>query len=124
MRQTGVERLVYSSTAAVYGASDVHIVSESHPARPISPYGYSKLAGEDRIRAAARSQPLRWAILRRRRSSRGRTFGLIETQHDPRIAQFDVRSRTSIRDGHGPVQSVLAALFFRCIASRLTVNLA
>jgi UDP-glucose 4-epimerase len=39
-------RIVYASTAAVYGIPERVPVDESHATRPISPYGVSKLAGE------------------------------------------------------------------------------
>jgi UDP-glucose 4-epimerase len=45
-RRVGVRRFVYSSSAAVYGAPVYLPVDESHPTRPESPYGLSKLTGE------------------------------------------------------------------------------
>ena len=44
MRQTGVARIVFSSTAAVYGEPERTPIEEDAPARPTSPYGASKLA--------------------------------------------------------------------------------
>lgn len=44
--QAGVKRFVFSSSAAVYGASD-NICCETMACRPISPYGSSKLIGEE-----------------------------------------------------------------------------
>jgi UDP-glucose-4-epimerase GalE len=49
----GVERLVYSSTAAVYGEPATAPITESMPLRPSNPYGASKLAGERAIAEAA-----------------------------------------------------------------------
>ncbi|MDD5585984.1 MAG: UDP-glucose 4-epimerase GalE [Alphaproteobacteria bacterium] len=48
----GVKKIVFSSTAAVYGTpeSDASI-PETHPLRPINPYGESKLAAETYLRA-------------------------------------------------------------------------
>jgi UDP-glucose 4-epimerase len=40
-------RIVYASSAAVYGIPERVPVDESHATRPISPYGVSKLAGEN-----------------------------------------------------------------------------
>jgi UDP-glucose 4-epimerase len=45
-RDADVERLVYASSSSVYGDADVLPVNEDVPARPLSPYGVSKLAGE------------------------------------------------------------------------------
>lgn len=46
MRQTGVKKLVFSSSAATYGMPDVETVPEDYPGRPINPYGETKLIGE------------------------------------------------------------------------------
>jgi len=46
MVDAGVSRLVYSSSAAVYGAVDLDLVLESTPTLPVSPYGETKLIGE------------------------------------------------------------------------------
>ena len=45
-RVSGVEKIVYASTAAVYGEPIRTPIDEDHPLHPISPYGASKLAGE------------------------------------------------------------------------------
>ena len=46
MEARGVDRMVFSSSAAVYGTPDVDLVTEDTPKRPQSPYGESKLVGE------------------------------------------------------------------------------
>jgi UDP-glucose 4-epimerase len=46
LRAHGVDRIVFSSTAAVYGAPDKVPIRENAPTRPMSPYGASKLAFE------------------------------------------------------------------------------
>lgn len=53
MRRAGVSRIVFSSTAAVYGQPDRVPVQEGDPARPTSPYGASKLAVDEALRAYA-----------------------------------------------------------------------
>ncbi len=45
-RDSCVEKIVYASTAAVYGEPIRTPIDEDHPLHPISPYGASKLAGE------------------------------------------------------------------------------
>jgi UDP-glucose 4-epimerase len=64
MDDCGVDRLVYSSSAAVYGETQVAAVTEDEPANPVSPYGESKVVGEWLIRAQARATGLRYASLR------------------------------------------------------------
>ncbi|GAA2989952.1 UDP-glucose 4-epimerase GalE [Streptomyces drozdowiczii] len=64
MVAAGVGRLVFSSSAAVYGMPDVDLVTETTPCAPMSPYGETKLVGEWLIHAAARAHGLRCASLR------------------------------------------------------------
>jgi UDP-glucose 4-epimerase len=46
MQSVGVTKMVFSSSAAVFGTPDVDLVTEQTPTRPQSPYGESKLIGE------------------------------------------------------------------------------
>ncbi|MER7051200.1 UDP-glucose 4-epimerase GalE [Streptomyces sp. NPDC000351] len=64
MTSAGVARLVFSSSAAVYGMPDVDLVTEDTPCLPMSPYGETKLVGEWLINAAARAHGIRAASLR------------------------------------------------------------
>ncbi|WP_103501228.1 UDP-glucose 4-epimerase GalE [Streptomyces sp. SM14] len=64
MAAAGADRLVFSSSAAVYGMPDVELVTEETPCAPMSPYGETKLAGEWLVRSAARAHGLRTASLR------------------------------------------------------------
>ena len=62
--EAGVPTLVFSSSAAVYGAPDVRLVGEDTECRPVSPYGRTKLIGEWMIRDVAAATGLRYANLR------------------------------------------------------------
>ena len=69
METAGVDKIVFSSSAAVYGTPDVPLVTEDLPKRPASPYGESKLIGEWLLRdqgvaTAASAAPLRHTSLR------------------------------------------------------------
>ena len=46
MAAVGVDKIVFSSSAATYGTPDVDLVTETTPTAPESPYGESKLIGE------------------------------------------------------------------------------
>jgi nucleoside-diphosphate-sugar epimerase len=63
-RRTGVRRLVYVSSAEVYGQVTAHRVSEEAPTRPRSPYGAAKLGAESIVRAMAAADPLEVVVLR------------------------------------------------------------
>ena len=60
----GVNRLVFSSTAAVYGEIKDYPVQESAPTKPINPYGQSKLMSENIIRDYAQASDFKYVILR------------------------------------------------------------
>lgn len=60
----GVDRVLFSSSAAVYGNPPVEFVTEDTPTSPMSPYGGTKLVGEWMLRDLAVAGELRWAALR------------------------------------------------------------
>lgn len=53
MRDKGVGRIVFSSTAATYGEPERSPIEESDPTRPTNPYGASKLAVDTALTAYA-----------------------------------------------------------------------
>ena len=56
--------LLFSSSAAVYGAPDTARVDEDAPTRPLNPYGKSKLMTEQMLADAAHAHGLRYLALR------------------------------------------------------------
>ena len=60
----GVDRFVFSSSAATYGLPDVDVVTEDTPGVPLSPYGETKLVGEWLLRDCAAAFGLRTLSLR------------------------------------------------------------
>lgn len=64
MRSVGVDRIVFSSSAAVYGAVQGVVVTEQTPCSPINPYGQTKLIGEWMLDAARDAWGLRAISLR------------------------------------------------------------
>ena len=64
MQNCGVDCIVFSSSAAVYGTPDVDLVTEETPKDPQSPYGESKLIGEWLLRDQAVAVGLRHTSLR------------------------------------------------------------
>jgi UDP-glucose 4-epimerase len=61
---TGVQRFIFSSTAAVYGNPQRVPVGEDAPVVPMSPYGNSKLMSEIMLKDAAAAHKLNYVILR------------------------------------------------------------
>lgn len=86
MRRTGVNRLVFSSTAAVYGqprTGQITGLAEDHPTRPISPYGDTKLAAERMIAASCKAYGLTAIALRYFNAAGSDADGMIGEAHSP-----------------------------------------
>jgi UDP-glucose 4-epimerase len=64
MEATGVEKFVFSSTAAVYGIPKAVPITEDAPTEPINPYGQTKLAVERMCHYQSRAGKLAYASLR------------------------------------------------------------
>ena len=60
----GVERFIFSSTAAVYGMTGLAPVEETTPLLPMSPYGRSKLMTEWMLADVAAAHPIKYGVLR------------------------------------------------------------
>jgi UDP-glucose 4-epimerase len=64
MVSTGTERLVFSSTCAIFGPPERVPINEDLPKRPINPYGESKLAFERILRWYGQIHGLKFVSLR------------------------------------------------------------
>lgn len=64
MEQAHVKKLVFSSSASVYGEPDENPVFETTAQQPINPYGQTKLYGEHLVQAAEKAGQLRGISLR------------------------------------------------------------
>jgi UDP-glucose 4-epimerase/UDP-arabinose 4-epimerase len=86
MRQAGVERIVFSSSAAVYGnaaSSGLGLIPEDEPKSPTSPYGDTKLIGEMMIGAYCVAFGLSGVALRYFNACGADASGLIGEAHEP-----------------------------------------
>lgn len=63
-RRAGVNNIIYSSTAAVYGVSEDAIVDEHAPLSPLSAYGTSKAMSETILKDFAVAYGMNYVILR------------------------------------------------------------
>ena len=62
--QAGIDRFVFSSSAAVYGIPRTALIDETHPIAPINPYGKSKAMVETMLTESTRANGLRAIALR------------------------------------------------------------
>lgn len=83
MREAGVGKLIFSSTAAVYGQPEYVPIDEAHRTQPINPYGWSKLMAERIIEEHCRAYGLRAAALRYFNAAGADADGEIGEAHEP-----------------------------------------
>jgi UDP-glucose 4-epimerase len=83
MREAGVGRLVFSSTAAVYGTPEYSPLDERHPLRPINPYGHGKRIAEQMIADECARGGLRAVALRYFNACGADADGETGEAHDP-----------------------------------------
>jgi UDP-glucose 4-epimerase len=81
--RNGVERFIFSSTAAVYGIPPNGIASEDSPTLPINTYGSSKLMIEQVLRDVAHAHGLRYVALRYFNVAGADPQGRIGERHSP-----------------------------------------
>jgi UDP-glucose 4-epimerase len=83
MRRHGVNRFIFSSSAAVYGEPDYTPIDEDHPCRPKCPYGRTKLMVEDILQDYDQAYGLRFMALRYFNAAGADASGAIGERHDP-----------------------------------------
>ena len=96
--QAGVKRLVYLSSASVYGTPQRFPMEEDHPTQPFVPYGASKLAGEICCRIFSETYGLPLVI--------GRPFCVYGPRENPRLALVEVSRYLSWHLNGRPIQII------------------
>ena len=81
--QAGVQKVVFSSTAAVYGVPQRVPIAETAVTAPVNPYGCSKLAFEWALRSYEVAHGLRWAALRYFNAAGAHPDGTLDEAHEP-----------------------------------------
>ncbi len=64
MNDAGVDKIVFSSTAAVYGEANVDVITEDCPTQPTNPYGETKLTMEKMLKWCDKAYGIRYTALR------------------------------------------------------------
>ena len=104
MRRHGVDRLVFSSTAAVFGQPQAPRIDEDHPRNPINPYGASKAMVERILVDAAHAYGLRSVALRYFNAAGASPDGAIGESHAPETHLIPNVLRAAL--GTGPALKV------------------
>jgi len=83
MREGGVDKLVFSSTAAIFGVPQYVPVDESHPQIPINPYGISKWVTEQILRDYDAAYGMRSVALRYFNAAGAAPDAALGERHNP-----------------------------------------
>ena len=83
MQEVGVNKIVFSSTAATYGIPEKMPIQESDPQNPINPYGESKLMMEKIMRWADQAYGVKFVALRYFNVAGAKPDGSIGEDHGP-----------------------------------------
>ncbi|TWB43446.1 UDP-galactose 4-epimerase [Nitrospirillum pindoramense] len=83
MQLHGVDKIVFSSTAAVYGNPLYTPIPETHPFAPLNPYGHSKLMVERILADIALAKGLGYTILRYFNAAGADPEGELRENHQP-----------------------------------------
>jgi UDP-glucose 4-epimerase len=83
MVRHGVQRFIFSSTAAVYGEPVEVPITEDHPCSPTNPYGASKIAVERMLKDCDAAYGFKYISLRYFNASGADESGKIGEKHNP-----------------------------------------
>lgn len=109
MREASVGRLVFSSTCATYGDPVEVPMRETHPQRPINPYGATKLAVETMLRDYSRAYGSSSVVLRYFNAAGSDPEGRIGERHDPEthLIPLVLLEALRVRNGGDPAATGL-----------------
>lgn len=83
MIEYGVQHLIFSSTAAIFGDPICIPIGEAHPRQPVNPYGWSKWMVEQILADCDRAHGLRYVALRYFNAAGAQPEGLLGERHEP-----------------------------------------
>ena len=96
MARAGVKRIVFSSTAAVYGEPPVTPIPEDSPIAPVSPYGHSKAIVERVLADLDKHRGLRSVVLRYFNACGAEPEANLGEQHEPETHLIPLLFRAAI----------------------------
>ena len=83
MREAGVNKFIFSSSAAVYGIPEANPIPETHPLKPYNPYGRTKFFIEQILEAYKRAYDLDYISLRYFNAAGADPEGELGEMHEP-----------------------------------------
>jgi len=97
----GVKHIVFSSSAAVYGAVGSELIGEDTPLAPTNPYGETKRVIESALRWIGEAKGFTWAALRYFNAAGADQDGEIGERHDPETHLIPNVVRAALGTGPG-----------------------
>lgn len=94
--ESGVKRLIFSSTAATYGIPDEVPIKESAPTNPINPYGLSKLMIEQSLAWLEKAYGFKWIALRYFNAAGAALDGSLGEDHIPETHLIPLILKTAL----------------------------
>jgi UDP-glucose-4-epimerase GalE len=101
LTQRGVRHIVFSSSAAVYGAVPPGLIGEDTPLAPTNPYGETKRVIEGALRWIGEAKGFTWAALRYFNAAGADPDGEIGERHDPETHLIPNVVRAALGTGPG-----------------------
>ncbi|WP_374575507.1 UDP-glucose 4-epimerase GalE [Phenylobacterium sp.] len=98
-RRAGVNAMVFSSTCATYGAPERVPLDETHPQRPLNPYGRTKLMVEEILRDLDRYSGFRSISLRYFNAAGADPAGRVGERHEPETHAIPLAIRAAMGEG-------------------------
>ena len=95
----GIQRFIFSSTAAVYGTPSKDSLTEEHPCQPINPYGRSKWMVEQLLRDYDAAYGLKSVSLRYFNAAGADPDGELGERHDPETHLIPLALRAAAGTG-------------------------
>ena len=83
MREAGVDKFIFSSTAAIFGEPQSDRIDEAHPKQPINPYGRTKLMVEQALADYGVAYGLKSVCLRYFNAAGADPEGQLGERHEP-----------------------------------------
>ena len=100
MLKNDVDRLVFSSTAAIFGNPATDTIRENHPKNPINPYGQTKLVVEQLLKDISITQKLSAVCLRYFNAAGADPDGQIGEAHDPETHLIPLLLKSHYGENH------------------------
>jgi UDP-glucose-4-epimerase GalE len=122
--EAGINKIIFSSTCAVYGDPPKVPIEENIPRQPVNPYGVSKLFFEQALEAYDRAYGFRYASLRYFNAAGADERSEIGELHDPETHLIPLALRAAA--GVGPALQIFGADYptpdGTCIRDYIHVN--